>query len=330
MITLRTGLPGSGKTLRTIALAVEEVRKGREVYALNVNGLDYEATGIKPWEKSIEDWRDLPRGALLIVDEVQAFLRARGPQAQVPDWIEAFTRNRHFGIDLWFVSQSPMLIDPFVRRLVNYHEHLVRLDGGFNKARVYYTEGVMELGSRKVPKDAEFKLWTYPPGVFDLYKSAEQHTVKRRIPQGLKIAALCVGLVLLAVIVAGFAMDSLTGEEAPPAAPEAAQPPPQQQAHPVTFGSAFAATAAPKTAAEWLRDHVPLVDGIPWSAPAYHGFKPELPPKLYCMIGGRTGCACFTEQVTRVRMDDGMCRAIVMDGLYDPFLTTNRRNFAGG
>lgn len=322
MISLRTGLPGSGKTLRTVVMASSEARAGREVYALNVTGLDYDATGIKPWPKGLEDWRELPQGAVLIVDEVQQWLKPRGPQATVPEWIEEFTRHRHRGIDLHFVTQDPKLIDAYVRRLVTYHEHLVRVEGGYNKARVYYSDqGVME--TRKDMKLAEYQLWSYPKEAFDLYKSSVQHTGKTRIPQFAKVGVLAALAIVAAVLV--FMKVMFPADEAPPPAP-VAQVKPATPA-PNLFGGFQLPQARPQqamTTAEYLQQLVPRVEGMPWSAPLYDSFKPNLPPRIFCMAGGRSECGCYTEQATRVKVDYAICMAIVEDGLYDPFLTVRQ------
>lgn len=324
MIYLRTGLPGSGKTLRTIEQGLQFKREGRRVFAMNVNGLDYAATGFEEWTKGLEAWQELPQGAVLIVDEVQAFLKPRGPQATPPDWIEALTRNRHYGIDLLLVTQDAMLIDAYVRRLVNYHEHLVRMDGGLNRSRVYATEGLMDITKAGVPSHAEFSLWSFPPPLFEVYTSAKAHTVRKRVPQALKFAAYGALVVLAAVwwIVSSFAGRIDEAEAAKPPTPE---PVPIPVAAPIqpARGLFEREQRGPMTTAEWLQQHVPRVQGMPWSAPVYDGFRPEAPPRMFCMIGGRSGCACFTEQVTRIPMDDGVCRAIVKDGLYDPFLASS-------
>lgn len=330
MIYLRTGLPGSGKTLRTIWEGMQAADTGREVFALNVNGLDYDATGIKPAPfDDLAQWQDLPPGSVLIVDEVQKYLHPVAANTRQPDWIEAFTRNRHTGIDLHFVTQHPRLINYYVRELVNYHEHLIRLDGNMERTRVYYAEGLMDLGRRGPPRDAAFKLWRYPKDIYGVYKSAEVHTVERYIPQRLKIAAAAAVVLVLAVGVAVWAMSSITGTEPEPK-PKAAEPEPQRVTAPAqsngwdTFdvvGGRGQHRPGWSSAVEYAEAHTPMIDGLPWTAPVYADRQVTADPEIYCMIfhSEPERCICQSEQGTRMYVGDATCRSAARDGVYNPY-----------
>lgn len=327
MIYLRTGLPGSGKTLRTIWEAMQAVEAGREVFALNVNGLDHDATGIKPAPfDDLSQWQELPPGAVLIVDEVQKYLHPVAANTRQPDWIEAFTRNRHTGIDLHFVTQHPRLINYYVRELVNYHEHLIRLDGNMERTRVYYAEGLMDLGRRGPPRDAAFKLWRYPKDIYGVYKSAELHTVKRYVPQRLKIAAAAAVVLVLAVGVAVWAMSSITGKVPEPDTEQAAIEAPAPAPTDATGWDTF--DLGPKvqggkwsTAEEYATIHTPMIDGMPWTAPAYADRQVTADPEIYCVIfhSEPERCTCLSEQGTRVYVNEVTCRTVARDGVYNPY-----------
>lgn len=325
MIYLRTGLPGSGKTLRTITMALAEVAKGREVYALNVNGLNYAATGIKEWTKGLEDWQTLPTGALLIVDEVQSYLKPRGPAATPPDWIEAMTRNRHSGIDLAFVTQDPMLMDPYVRRLVNYHEHLVRMDGGFNRARIFSAEYCMDVGKGKVPDGAEFALWAYPEQNFALYQSAAAHTVRKRVPQSLKFVAVG-SLIVAGCIWAAFAVLGGIGTDEP-ATRTASETPRTKPGQGLAQLGGTLGQRRPMTVEEYITHITPRIPGHPWSAPMYDGQKPTTQPRIACISTAST-CRCYTEQATPVKTVEPVCRTLARDGAYNPFLQVQPQRIA--
>lgn len=321
MIYLRTGKPGSGKTLRTIHEGMQMAATGREVYALNVNGLDHDFTGIKPAPVDhLSEWQSLPPGCAIIVDEVQLYLPPMASNVKMPDWIEAFTRNRHAGIDLYFVTQHPRLINYYVRELVNYHEHLVRLEGNMSSARVYYAEGLLDLSKKGPPRDAAFKLWRYPADLFGVYKSAEVHTVKRYIPQRLKIAAALAVVTLVAVLVAWSAMGSITGGAEPSVVPEVAAVPEPVVARVVdpVIREPERGRQSVTTAEEYAAAHLPLIEGLPWSAPAYLSREVTAEPEIYCgMTADR--CLCMSEQGTRIYVKPASCRTIAREGVYNPY-----------
>lgn len=328
MIYLRTGLPGSGKTLRTIWEAMATVESGREVYALNVNGLDYEFTGIKPAPiDDLSEWQSLPSGCVLIVDECQRYLPPTASNVKQPDWVEALTRNRHAGIDLHLVTQHPRLINYYVRELVNYHEHLTRLEGNFPSARVYYGEGLLDLSRKGPPRDAAFRLWRYPKDVFGVYRSAEVHTVKRYIPQRLKFVAAGLVVACLAIWLAVWAMGSITPSagqveavkyDAPASAPTVSA------LDKLDLGLSRIDSGGrdrPRisTAAEYAAAHTPLIEGMPWTAPAYLDREVTSEPEIFCMSSETKGCRCVTEQGTKVYIREAVCRTIVREGVYNPY-----------
>lgn len=176
-ITLVTGLPGHGKTLYTLARFKPEAEKaGRPVFHNSIPGLAI--PGWQTWE--VEKWQDLPPGALLVVDEAQFAFPVTG-RGQTPEWVQKLATHRHLGLDVIVITQNPMLLDAFVRRLVDRHFHVVR-KFGTRFATVYeFVNGAKEdvAKSRGDGIRHEFR---YPTEVYGWYKSAELHTVKSRIP----------------------------------------------------------------------------------------------------------------------------------------------------
>lgn len=336
MIYFLTGKPGSGKTLRLIHEAIRLVNEGREVYALNIRELNYEATGIKPAPiDHLRDWQQLPKGSVLIVDEVQTYLPPMSPNAAVPDWIEALTRNRHSGHDLYFVTQHYRLVNYYVRELVNYHEHVVRLEGNMPSAAIYSQQGLMELSRKGPPKSASFTLWGYPKHLYGVYKSADVHTVKRYIPQRLKLVAVGLVLVVVCVGAAFYSMSSITRGGKSEANDKATAPVVQQVAsHNGASGGADPFDSlyrdlmprnqggervrAWTTATEYAELHTPLIEGMPWTAQAYADRPVISNPEIYC-ISSEKRCSCLTEQGTKVYVKEAICRTIAREGIYNPY-----------
>jgi zona occludens toxin len=352
MITFITGRPGSGKSLYAVTRGMEFVVEGRPVYALGIKGLNYEATGIKPYPWApeghddpnvrnlvvkgtggLERWMELESNAVLIVDEVQAFLKPRPTAAAVPEWIEAFTRNRHLGVDLLFLTQDPMLVDSYVRRVANYHEHFVRPEGDPAMSRRWKWSGVVDDVGKKGARslNGEFALWRYPQQNYALYKSAEVHTVKFRLPQSLRFLIFGGAAMVLLAAVCVWGMTRLGKKDDPPpaAAAVAAEAPrpqvvaasPPADEKPKLPGLDFAVSSmdsATMTTRDYILRLIPRVDGMPVSAPIYDGVTPATIPEIYC-ISSADSCTCLSEQGTRVRVNDGVCRTIARDGSYNPY-----------
>ncbi len=184
MITIRTGLPGAGKTLFTVHDYIARPPLGsapvREVY---VSGIDLVPDSVPfiPLDEPTR-WMDCPAGSLVIIDEAQRFFRNRPPGATVPDYVAALETHRHLGIDLVLVTQDPMLIDKHVRRLAGEHFHAKRTFGLSSITMYRWQRCVDDPLDFHTKKEAEKVRRKYPKKIYKCYKSAEIHTVKRKIP----------------------------------------------------------------------------------------------------------------------------------------------------
>lgn len=214
MITIITGTPGTGKTSLVIAMLRDEVAKGRRIYTKGIpelklpvlnagNPTTWQAgTWLKidsynvdseadpddddgdlmqvesRWQANGNDQSD--QGALIVIDEAQSYFRPRGTGKRVPDCIGAFEVHRHQGLDFWLITQRPNLIDSNIRGLTTRHIHLHR--GPFGVARIEWAEcqDPSSKTSRTLGNRTRYKP---DPTVFDLYKSAAEHTkVKVKLP----------------------------------------------------------------------------------------------------------------------------------------------------
>jgi len=184
MITIRTGLPGAGKTLFSvydyIARSPLGVAPVKEVY---VSGIDLvpDMLPFIPLDEPTR-WMDCPAGSLVIIDECQRFFRNRPPGAPVPDYVAALETHRHLGIDLVLITQDPMLIDKHVRRLAGEHFHAKRIFGLSSITMYRWQRCVDDPLDFHTKKEAEKVRRKYPKKIYKCYKSAEIHTVKRKIP----------------------------------------------------------------------------------------------------------------------------------------------------
>lgn len=311
MITLLTGQPGHGKTLRALQLAVAERKAGREVYVCRIRGVDLAATGFHELDK-LENWQSLPDGAVVVVDECYEDIPARGPGRPVPEWEKALATHRHRGFDFILICQLGGQISTFVRGLLDKHVH-VRRKWGFHKAVLLEWDRYQAaVGSESEAKLARKKGWSYPKAVFGLYKSAEVHTSKRSMPL-LFIAIPC--LIVFVIGMVYYVGYRLAHKEIPgikqetSAAASAARPP-----APVS-----ARVQQQNDAVDYVGKMTPRVTGMPWSAPWHDGEKAKARPDVLCVASELKGCSCYTEQVTPINVPMLQCYEIAKHGIYNPF-----------
>lgn len=192
MIRLITGLPGSGKTL----LAVELIKQNsssediRPVFS-NISGLAHDK--LRTFELENPDtWYDLPPHSIIIIDECQRWFRPRPNGSTVPKFISELETHRHYGHDIILITQHPRLVDIHVRKLVEQHQHVVR-PFGMNYRKLHEWQSCNEdPAPSTTEKDALVKKIAFDKKLYDCYKSATVHVVKKRIPyKKLAVAIAC-------------------------------------------------------------------------------------------------------------------------------------------
>ncbi|MFZ3127190.1 MAG: zonular occludens toxin domain-containing protein, partial [Rhodoferax sp.] len=189
MLYLRTGANGSCKTLFTLQdvrnLQLETKRP------VCVNG----RFKIKPeklqefgWRViEFKDWQDQPDGTIFLIDECHNDLPLRANSAPVPEPVRMLAEHRARGFDFYLLTQHPMNIDAFVRKLIGapgWHQHLKRRFGASNKTTVLQWQAVRsDCEKDGSGKSAQVTVRTQPREVYDWYESAELHTGKVQIPR---------------------------------------------------------------------------------------------------------------------------------------------------
>lgn len=321
-IELITGLPGSGKSLSAVdrMLTLRERDGSRPVYVLGVDGLkDGLATVITA--DDLAQWFEFPSGSIFIVDECQKYVPMRR-SGDPPTWVRKLSEHRHLGIDFVFITQAPAFVDTYLRGLVDRHVHLVRKFGSGFCDRYEWPSCSMSPLSPGERKRATKKLWKFPKRCFDLYQSAELHTVKRRIPARFWLLLVCSVFVLAAVFTVPFIMHRFgRGAAAVGSGRVRAS---LLQAAPLAAPGSRVSYATP---ADYVKAYLPRVAAEPWSAPVYDQRTPVANPDLYCITYHRVIkgvdqdlCGCFTEQTTPYNVGSAeLCRRYARDGVYNPF-----------
>lgn len=145
-------------------------------------------------------------GALLIIDEAHTHFPQRSSGKAPPSYVEALTVHRHQGLDIWFVSQRPSFLDPFVRGLSSRHIHLGLNPFSFSGSRNKYEWSEYQETVNRTSKALAAKSSYKPsPAVFPLYASATVHTkLDQRMPTIQKM--FLIALTVL-VVIAAFAVN---------------------------------------------------------------------------------------------------------------------------
>lgn len=188
-LTLVTAPPGSGKTLWMVWRILQLRNEGRLIYT-NIDGLTVD--GVLPIPDWTDDWRDLPNDSVVVYDEAQehpafdkyATIADKNKKAYYHDIAHSLAIHRHFGFDIFLLTQSPNLIAGHVLGFVNKHIHL-RRNFGFERATVYHFIEA-QTNTRNPKKNGQLENTTsfsYPKYLYKLYKSATTHTHKSYFPK---------------------------------------------------------------------------------------------------------------------------------------------------
>lgn len=327
-ITLITGVPGAGKTLRAIYEGLELQKDGREVFAFGIDGLDPDLIESLPEDWDITKWQELPDGAVLIVDEAHKYFPVR-TKDKVPDWMSKLTEIRHYGKNLILITQDPRNIDAFVRRLVGEHLHLTR-KAGLKGALVRTFEGVADNpDDYHAKKNASAVAWLYPKKLFKVYKSATMHVMKPKLPlKFIFFAVLLLVLLFIAVPLIVSTYKKSVGRMGVNEVAEASSVETKSQKNAFAFSS-DSSKRVYHTSEDYVKAHTPLVEVAPWSAPIYHDSPVVNVPRIFCYAYGYENtpqrvCKCKTEQLTTIEnIPPIVCEKVIKDGVYDPYHNFN-------
>ena len=220
-ITLITGVPGSGKTLKAVydhlrpyVGHVDKLTDDRgtvveipSIVYTNINTLQLDHQLIEgggTWTKKGEDWtysgnpeglrnwhQWAKPGAKIFFDEFQKFWPPRPNGSAVPPDIQALDTHRHMGVDFVLITQNCMNVDRHILGLVDRHLHVRRV-ANMPLAVVYEWDHASKTLNYK--NSMTKSPWRYPRKAYKLYKSAELHTKQKRKMPGLVwfiLAGLC-------------------------------------------------------------------------------------------------------------------------------------------
>lgn len=354
-LTLRTGLPGNGKTLNAIKeIDIQASAEDRPVYYHNVRGL--KADTLKAHWYEFDDpytWFELPQNAIILIDEAQGFFGVRDPRKEVPDHCSRIETIRHGGHELHLVTQDHRMLDVHVRRLCGLHVHFKRIFNSMKIMRMSWGSAT-DFDKPGAAKTAQTTIIKLDKKMFGSYQSTQigaKHHFKIKLPMAAYVLLGC-------AVFGGYFGLKIYSRYNEVMAPQTVEPvkdqhkqEPQQNkgimqsvADAVTPDSAKQSSSTkegPITTKEWVESRQPRIPNIPSSAPLYDELtKPVSFPRTYCVStrnedliernarkftvavrnGQRIGCGCYTQQGTVLKTDFEYCMNAVENGLFDPTL----------
>lgn len=317
MIYLRTGANGSCKTLFTL----EDVRK----LQLETNRPVCINARFKMYPEKLEefgwrviefkDWQDQPDGTIFLIDECHNDLPLRANSAAVPEPVRMLAEHRARGFDFYLLTQHPMNIDAFVRKLIGapgWHQHLKRRFGATNTTTVLQWPAVRaDCEKDGSGKSAQVTTRKQPKHVYDWYDSAELHTGKVQIPKQVYVLIAC----LIGIAALSFAAYlRLKPQEHPPKTEAKAAQGEQAAASP---GQTQQEQKPVMTAAEYADSFAPRIAGLPHTAPRYDGLTaPTTAPFPAACVEMGKRCSCYTQQGTPMPTGEAVCKQIVKGGFF--------------
>ena len=329
---LTTGGNGAGKTLFTLRDVRDlQERTGRPVFFWGFEAkqplLDF---GWQPFEPA--KWEELPDGSICIVDECQKVMPTRAT-GQPPAWIGALAQdNRKRGFDFFFITQHPLNIDSFVRRLIaapSWHRHFKASLMGDASNELKWSAVNDQPQKDGSSKNGEVTSRKWPREVYDWYTSTSMDTRKRGIPARVWKG---VGALLLAVGLAGYVGHQFYSSAKPATGQTSSSSVlgvPSMAAPAPAAAAAAARGQAPMTAAEYVDARIPRLKDFAHTAPAYDDVtKPtEAPYPAACVQMGKT-CKCYTQQATLLQVSGAVCVQIVQQGFFMDWKTAQRGEFS--
>lgn len=343
MITLITGVPGSGKTLMAVSDLAKKVDKewaGRKIFIHGIPDLTIPTEPI-PDGHSIQDmhvWLKWPEnnGSIVVIDEAQNIFPPRSAGSKTPEIVEWLHVHRHSGVDIILITQMPGRIDKQVRDLVGAHYHIHKTPLG---VRMRYFWDYCENNPKSGMKNARPELYKFDKKAFGLYKSAEIHT-KVKTPKSRVLwvipAALIVfgftaymGYSLLSGLGSSEKADSENSSLSSVVEVNSDDLKKSVKDKSVMAGHEIGGQIAPNQNKNLTEEMLkPKIEGMVESKPLYDQIRQvkQLEYPVACISGGKSGCSCYSSQGTAVKeIDKKTCNDYVKNGLpFNPYKEPNR------
>ena len=343
MITLITGVPGSGKTLMAVSDLAKKVDKewaGRKIFVHGIPDLTIPTEPI-PDGHSIQDmnvWLKWPEnnGSIVVIDEAQNIFPPRSSGSKAPELVEWLHVHRHSGVDIILITQMPGRIDKHVRDLVGAHYHIHKTPLG---VRMRYFWDYCENNPKSGMKNARPEVYKFDKKAFGLYKSAEIHT-KVKTPKSRVLWVIPAALIVFGITAyMGYSLLSGLGSSEKEVAENSSlssvvdvqsddlkkSVKDKSAMAGQEIGGQIAPSQNKNLTEEMLK---PKIEGMVESKPLYDQIRQvkQLEYPVACISGGKSGCSCYSSQGTVIKeIDKKTCNDYVKNGMpFNPYKEPNR------
>ena len=321
MITLITGVPGAGKTLNTLKLVQEEWGDSdRPIYYRGIRDLTLPWTELT--DEQMRTWFDYEDGSIFVIDEIQQVFPRRSPNQPAPEAVSRLDTHRHRGFDFYIITQKPKNFDFEARGYVGRHLHFERAFGREATRQLEWQSACDDPGDYHKRQDAQVSRVNFDKKYYQVYKSAEVHTHKKRIPK--KFWAF-VAAIIFTLSAGAYAFSNIMGRteqgvETTEAQPSAFRP---DQFDDISTTPSLDGHDQVKELEKlaFLERHQPRIEGLDWTAPVYDEVREvKTFPRPQCMRSERTQvCNCYTQQATPLEVPPEVCNNIVDGGWFNPY-----------
>lgn len=343
MITLITGVPGSGKTLMAVSDLAKKVDKewsGRKIFIHGIPDLTIPTEPI-PDGYTIQEmhvWLKWPEnnGSVVVIDEAQNIFPPRSAGSKTPEIVEWLHVHRHSGVDIILITQMPGRIDKQVRDLVGAHYHIHKTPLG---VRMRYFWDYCENNPKSGMKNARPEVYKFDKKAFGLYKSAEIHT-KVKTPKSRVLWVIPLALVVFGItsymgysLLSGFGSSEKADSENSSVSSFVDVPSDDLKKtvkdKSVVAGQEMGGRIAPSQNKNLTEEMLkPKIEGMVESKPLYDQIRQvkQLEYPVACISGGKTGCSCYSSQGTVIKeIDKKTCNDYVKNGMpFNPYKENSR------
>lgn len=343
MITLITGVPGSGKTLSVVSDLAKKVKKewaGRKIFTHGIPDLVIPTEKI-PEGHTINDmnvWLQYPEnnGSVVIIDEAQNIFPPRSSGSKTPELVEWLHVHRHSGVDIILITQMPGRIDKQVRDLVGAHYHIHKTPLG---VRMRYFWDYCENSPKSGMKNARPEVYKFDKKAFGLYKSAEIHT-KVKTPKSRVLWVIPVALIVFGLtaymgysLLSGLGSSEKADSENSSVSSVVGVPSDDLKKSvkdkSVVAGQEIGGQIAPSQNKNLTEEMLkPKIDGLVESKPLYDQVRQvkQLEYPVACISGGKSGCSCYSSQGTVIKeIDKKTCNDYAKNGMpFNPYKENSR------
>ena len=313
MLYLRTGANGAGKTLLTLRDVREKSLAESRPVAYNGR---FDMVADFGWRKiDAKDWEAEPDGTIFIFDECHNDFPVRSGKDGAPRHVSQLAEHRRRGFDFYLITQHPMNIDAFIRRLIGspgWHQHLKRASGSTLVSVLEWPAVNTNCEKPGSGESGQVKMVAFPKEVYGWYASTSLDTAKFKMPLQVKILLAC----LLLVPLAGYFAFKQFWKAYPGPKPDAvlSQPGAQKAAVPPTPSN------AKLTPQEYAESFNPRLGGLVYTASRYDALTaPNAVPFPSACVASASRCTCYTSQATRLDIPAATCRDIAAHGMYRDF-----------